>query len=112
MGARERFIQETLETEGKRLLRNQGAAISSGYRRGTGRLETGRSISVARGDAMDGRLTLTHPIYERFLDIKNRRRKRLRIHNRFIFGAYAAIARRLMYGFTEEVAAMLRDKEL
>ena len=109
MGAREKFIQDTLEQEGKRLLRNQGAAISAGYRRVTGHLETGRSISVSSGDAMDGRLTLTHPIYERFLDIKNRRRKRLRIHNRFIFGAYASIARRLMYGFTEEVAATFRD---
>ncbi len=111
MGARERFIQDTLETEGKRLLRNQGAAIASGYQRGTGRLESGRSISVSGGDGMDGRLTLTHPIYERFLDIKNRRRKRLRIHNRFIFGAYASIARRLMYGFTEEVAEAFRKAE-
>lgn len=111
MGARERFIQDTLETEGKRLLRNQGAAIASGYQRGTGRLESGRSISVSGGDGMDGRLTLTHPIYERFLDIKNRRRKRLRIHNRFIFGTYASIARRLMYGFTEEVAEAFRRAE-
>ena len=109
MGARERFIQDTLEQEGKRLLRNQGAAISSAYRRGTGRLEEGRSISVTGGSDADGRLTLTHPVYERFLDIKNRRRKRLRIHNRFIFGAYASIARRLMYGFTEEVAASFQD---
>lgn len=111
MGARERFIADTLESEGKRLLRNQGAAISSSYRRGTGRLEEGRSISVTGGTDADGRLTLTHPVYERFLDIKNRRRKRMRIHNRFIFGAYAAIARRLMYGYTEEVAAMFRTME-
>jgi len=111
MGARERFIQDTLETEGKRLLRNQGAAIAAGYHRGTGRLEDGRSISVTGGSGADGRLTLTHPIYERFLDIKNHRRKRMRIHNRFIFGAYASIARRLMYGFTEEVAAAFRKIE-
>ncbi len=109
MGARERFIQETLESEGRRMLANQGAAIASGYRRGTGRLEDARSISVSGGDGMDGKLTLQHPVYERFLDIRNRRKKRLRIHNRFIFGAYAAIARRLMYGFTEEVAAAFRD---
>ena len=44
----------------------------------------------------------------RFLDIRNRRKKRLRIHNRFFLGAYAAIARRLMYGFTEEVAVSFR----
>lgn len=111
MGARERFVADTLESEGKRLLRNQGVAIAGGYRRGTGRLEEGRSISVTGGTDADGRLTLTHPIYERFLDIKNHRRKRMRIHNRFIFGAYAAIARRLMYGFTEEVTAAFRKIE-
>ena len=111
MGARERFIQDTLETEGRRLLHNQGAAIAAGYQRGTGRLEEGRSISVSGGSDADGRLTLTYPIYERFLDIKNHRRKRMRIHNRFIFGAYASIARRLMYGYTEEVAAMFRTME-
>ena len=111
MGARERFIQETLESEGRRMLANQGAAITSGYRRGTGRLESGRSISVAGGAEADGKLTFEHPVYERFLDIKNRRKKSLRIHNRFIFGAYAAIARRLMFGFTEEVAAAFRQLE-
>lgn len=111
MGARERFIADTLESEGKRLIRNQGAAIASGYKRGTGRLESGRSISVTGGTDADGRLTLTHPVYERFLDIRNRRKKRMRIHNRFIFGAYAAIARRLMYGYTEEVAAAFRKLE-
>lgn len=47
MGAMERFIQDTLETEGRRLLRNQGAAITGNYRRGTGRLEDGRRISVS-----------------------------------------------------------------
>ena len=109
MGARERFIQETLESEGRRMLAGQGAAIASGYRRGTGRLESGRSISVSGGAEADGKLTLEHPVYARFLDLKNRRKKSLRIHNRFIFGAYAAIARRLMYGFTEDVAATFRD---
>ena len=108
MGAMERFIQDTLETEGRRLLRNQGAASTGNYRRGTGRLEDGRRISVSATDG-GGRLTLTHPVYERFLDIKNRKKKRMRIHNRFVFGAYASIVRRLMYGFTDEVAAAFQS---
>jgi len=103
MGIKERFIQETLEQEGARLLRNQGTAIETAYQRRSGRLMGGRSVAVG-----DAKLTFTHPIYERFLDIGGGKRRR--IHNRFVFGTYGAIARRLMYGFTEEVAAEIARK--
>ena len=97
MGARERFIRNVLEEEGGILLRTQDEAISSGYRSRTGRLLNGRSVTVT-----DDRLTLTHPVYERFLDIRNRRRKRLRIHNRFVFAVYSAIAGKLAAGYRNE----------
>lgn len=109
MGAKERFVKDTLYTEGRTLLRTQGHAISSGYRRGSGRLESGRHIAVSGAEDADGKLTFSHPIYERFLDIQNRRRKNKAIHNRFIFGMYGAVAKRLMYGFTEEVAELFRE---
>ena len=113
MGARERFIISTLETEGWKFERSQGAAIQEAVKIRSGNILSARSIAVSSGDGMDGRLTFTHTIYERFLDMKRRgtvrRRKRRRIHNRFVFGAYSSIAKRLMYGFTEEVAASFRD---
>ncbi len=112
MGARERFVQMTLRFEGERMMRNQGEAIKRQLNIQSGYILSARDIVVQGGEGMDGRLTYTHAIYERFLDMKRnrneRRVRRRKIHNRFIFGAYSSIAKRLMYGFTEEVAELLR----
>lgn len=34
-----------------------------------------------------------------------------KIHNRYVFGAYASIAERLMYEFTDEFIASMRQSE-
>ncbi len=49
-----------------------------------------------------------HTAYERFLDIKPHRKRK--IHTRFVFGAYNTIARHLMYGLAEEVAESIRKQ--
>lgn len=103
MGARERFIRSVLEEEGGILLRTQGEAIRGGYGSRTGRLLSGRRVTVT-----DDRLTLEHPVYERFLDIRNRRSKRLRIHNRFVFAVYSAIAGKLAAGYRDEAQEIVK----
>ena len=56
--------------------------------------------------------------YERFLDMKRLQRggksvkSNRKIHNRYVFGAFASIAERLMYEFTEDVIARIRESEL
>lgn len=80
----------------------------------TGNLEGDRKFSVTGGDEMDGKLTIKHLAYQRFLDIKKKgtklakgrrvRQKNYRIHNRFVFGHYYSIANRLMVDFTNDVA--------
>lgn len=76
----------------------------------TKRIINDRSASTSQGNG-DGMLTIKHTAVERFLDIKrktrNKNNNRLRtrsipIHNRFVFGHYFSIARRLMYEYTEE----------
>ncbi len=112
MGARERFVQVILGFEGERMMKNQGEAIKRQLNIKSGYILSARDIVVQGGEGMDGRLTYTHAIYERFLDMKRKgksRGKRRKIHNRFIFGAYASIAKRLMYGFTEDVATRYRS---
>ena len=112
MSAKDRFVQQTLREEGQRMMIYQGRAIAGATRRRSGSLLSRRHISVSGGDGMDGRMTFTHMAYERFLDIKKKKsakRKHRRIHNRFVFGAYASISERLMYGFTEEVAESFRN---
>lgn len=118
MGVKERFIKETLESQGKRMLRAQGLAMEEALRFHTGRTFGRRSITVTEGGEMSGTLTFTHTVQERFLDLKrlrhgsteSRRPKARQIHNRFVMGTYAAIARELMYGFTEDVAERIRTE--
>ena len=121
------FVKQVLKEEGKRFNRNQGAAIAKLLHFHSGRLDRDRPHSVESGDVMDGRLTVSIPAYGRVLDIKpkNRklsknldrmtkrgyRRRAFPIYNRFAFGHYNAIAYRLMYGLTEEVAENIK-KEL
>lgn len=38
------------------------------------------------------------------------KRRRVRIHNKFVWGTFAAISARLMNGFTEEVAEDIRRR--
>ncbi len=109
MGARERFIQHELEEEGKRMLRNQGNAIFLAYREHSGRLMRDRRTTVSGGD--NPVLTFTHPVYERFLDLKSKRGTDRRIHNRFVYGTVYAIQRRLALGLLDEAATMLRTLE-
>lgn len=103
-----RFIKKTLQEEGERFLRRQTGRIVSKTSERTGNLLRDRRISVygSNGD-FDAMMTFTHPIYERFLDMRqlsNRSKGRRRdIHNRLVFSMYGRIADRLMNGFTQEV---------
>lgn len=77
-----------------------------------------RRITVTEGGELSGTLTFTHTVQERFLDLKrlrhgsteSKRPKSRQIHNRFVMGTYNAIARELIYGFTEDVAARIRTE--
>lgn len=110
---RKHFVGQVLQEEGDRLLKNQSAILEKRLIFHTGRLAGRRRISVSGGEEMDGKLSFTHVSYERFLDMKrivNRKRttgtrtkRGYRIHNRFVYGTYGAIAQRLMSEFTDEV---------
>ena len=102
MSIKDRFIENVLRDEGNRLLRNQGKALRKRLKFHTHRLYDTRRISVS-----ESRLTFTHTVYERFLDMKRLQdgtiqRRRRRIHNRLIAG-------RLLYEFTEETIQEIRE---
>lgn len=112
---KQRFVQHVLQDQGNRLLRNQGNALYQHLKFRSGDLDRRRSVKVSGGESIDGKLIFHHLDYERFQDMKrlitSRKGKTklnpgLRIHNRFIYGHYLAIARQLSIGFTEQV----RDK--
>lgn len=116
MGVKERFIKETLERQGQRMLRRQAVAMEESLRFHTRETLTSRSIHVTEGTEMSGTLAFEHTVQERFLDLKRLRhgseesirpRKR-QIHNRFVMSMYNAVANDLLYGFTQEVAERIR----
>lgn len=116
MGVKERFIKETLERHGQRMLRRQGVAMEESLRFHTRETLTSRRIYVTEGTEMSGTLTFEHTVQERFLDLKrlrhgseeSRRPRNRQIHNRFVMSMYNAVANDLLYGFTQEVAERIR----
>ena len=111
----QKFIEKVLRHQGDRLLKNQGRALYVKARFRTGRMEKGRSVSVSGGDDLNGELVFRHVDYERFLDMKRvvqmksgktRRNSGYKIHNRFVYGHFLAIARQLSVGLT----GCVRDK--
>ena len=112
MSVRARFVQNVLEEEGQAMLRRQSSALSSRLESRSGHLISSRRVETSGGVDMDGILSFTHPDYERYLDIAKpaKGKRRRRIHNRYTFGAYQRIAERLMYEFTDDVAAAIREQ--
>lgn len=104
MATVDRFVQDVLREEGDFLITRQGKEIAARTKSRTGNLVSGRHVTTTQD-----RLSFTHPIYERFLDMKGKGRKRRRIHNRFVYGTYATIADKLMSGIREKVADDLKQ---
>ncbi|MBQ7622927.1 MAG: hypothetical protein IJS66_04240 [Bacteroidales bacterium] len=100
MSAIDRFVADTLSREGRRLLDRQTAEISMRVGRRSGTLLDSRRVSSS-----DSMLTLVHPAYERFIDMKvlgGHRHKRARIHNRFVYCTFGRIADQLMNGYADD----------
>ena len=112
----QRFVEEVLTSEGQRLLKNQEAAFAARLHFHTGRIASERKAEVSSPENMSGKLTMTHMAYERFLDMRTirrgakefRRKKPIRVHNRFIIAHFNTIAYRLANDFTDAVVARIR----
>lgn len=114
-----RFIQEVLQDEGKRFLRNQGREIRKQLHFHTHDIINERSVSVSSDGSLNGRLSIKLVAYLRLLDSRrNTKRKNgrgvnkrgYRIYNRFAMGHYYGIAFRIQNDFTDEVAADIRRR--
>ena len=120
------FVIQELEKIGVSINNDQTRSIKKYLHFRTGHLMNDRTFDVDKGRFMDGKLTITHPDYERFLDIKKRPKssqnvadwkKRTRgklksypIHNRIIMGNYNQLGYNLLYGLTDEVAKGIKNE--
>ncbi|HWK58102.1 MAG TPA: hypothetical protein VNQ80_12220 [Parapedobacter sp.] len=119
-----KFIQHVLKEEGARFLRNQGREIRKQLVFHTKRLINERTFQVNENGGMSATLEITHPSYQRFLDIRRdtvrkrkgagrrKSRKGYRIHNRFVMGHYYAIAFRVQNDLTDEVRLNIKRQWL
>jgi len=118
------FVKRALQDASKSIDRSQELAIRKYLKYRSGTLLNDRHFDVTRGSFMDGRLTITHPIYERFLDMRKKKSssknvaawsKRSKskiypIHNRIIMGNFNKLGYNLLYGLTQEVKEqIIRD---
>ena len=110
MDVRSRFVADILHEEGATMLRYQEAAIRKRTKEHSGRLLGDRSFSVTAGTGSSGTLTIKHTTYERYLDMRRLQRgsqtvrSNRKIHNRFVFGTYGHIAKRLLQELSDELA--------
>lgn len=123
------FVRRVLNDEAQHLNREQSKIIAQRLNSRSGNLLNSRKYVVEAGtSSMDGKLELTHPIYERFLDMKRRSqnfrkyqinkknrkvlhtRKSFHIHNQPIMKAFNTIGGKLLYFFTEEVAQQIKNE--
>lgn len=115
-----KFTERVLKHQGERMIRNQGIAIEKKLRFHTGRLDRERQFQVKESDDLDGTLRFTHADYQRFLDMKRevemkngkgkQRKRGYKIHNRFVFGTFYAIARELSTGLTEQIVKGIQEE--
>ena len=113
--AERRFVQLTLDEEGKELVTAHKKAINRFLKQRSG--QTAQRITMqVHPSGMGGELQITHLARQRFLDMKTRqtssgkkRKHAFPIHNRILFGQFNSIIRRLKVGFTEEVKRSLHS---
>jgi hypothetical protein len=107
----QKYIDRVLMDEGQNMLRAQDKVISRYNVKKLIPEITRRRISVS-----SGRLTLTHPIRERFIDMKTirgQRQKAIQLHNKVLYRHFNSIVGRLAYGFTEDVRNLIaKDQKI
>lgn len=127
---KQEFVRRVLEEESSNLNKAQLLRISKYLTPRTGRLENRNVVVNSGNDSMDGKLTLFHPDYERYLDmkrksnnkeilrkrdkngrfLKSRRENGFPIHNSPIMLRYNIIGNKLLYFLTQDVYEQIRQE--
>ena len=115
MSLKSRFVQSVLADESRRLLRNQSLQIERKLHLHSHHILNRRHATICGGDDFDGELAISHVAYLRFLDLRRIRRgeatvlQARKIHNRFVFGHFGSIAKRLANDLTDDVVSKFKS---
>lgn len=114
---KQKFIEDTLRDEGRRLKANHGRALKKSLNFHSYRIFNDRRVDIVTTRSSNDTLRFTVTHYTRMLDIKKERpnksgkgrsRRSFKIYNRFVMGTYYSIAQRLSNDFTQEVQNNIR----
>ena len=110
---KQKFVKEVLTREGKGMKEARDLIISK--RRinlsANSQLWNTYTREVSGNDNFAGKLSIKHKVYQRFLDMKfrgKRKKKKFPIHNKIIWGFFNNIAYKLMYYYTEDTIARIK----
>lgn len=104
----QKYIERVLKEEATNILRAQDKVIA---RRNVRREvpEIGRrTFTISNGQA-----TFTHPLRQRFIDMKYRkgeRQKAVPIHNKIVYSHFNKIVRRMAFGLTDDVRQLIANE--
>lgn len=104
----QKFIDRMLKEEAHEIFRAQDRIIS---RHNVTKMVP--EITRRRFSVSNNRLTVTHPIRQRFIDMKNirgQRQRSIQIHNKIVYGHFNNIIKKLAFGFTEDVKNMIAQE--
>ncbi|MEX0275701.1 MAG: hypothetical protein AB3N16_15120 [Flavobacteriaceae bacterium] len=104
----QRYIARVLKEEGAAIMRDQNRIISRYRVR-----ESVPEITTRRFKVTGTSLEITHPLRQRFIDMRYRkgvRQKPVPIHNKVIYSHFNAIVNKMAYGLTEDVRSLIANE--
>lgn len=96
------FTSQVLQEEGQAILDDQTNVINR-----FNLVDSRNLLSQRFASAQGNTLHMAFPVYLRLLDIKGNKKKAFPLHNSIVMGHFNEIARKLRFGFTEEVRQQL-----
>lgn len=104
----QKYIDRVLQEEATNILRAQDRIISR-YRATEKVPELGRRRFSVSG----GKAEFTHPLRQRFIDMKYRkgvRQKEIPVHNKIVYAHFNNIINKLAFGLTDDVRELIANE--
>lgn len=101
----QKYIDRVLATEARNMFREQNKVAARFNVR-----SKVPEINRRRFTVSGGRLVVTHPIRQRFIDMKTirgQRQRAIQIHNKIVYTHFNYIVNQMAYGFTQDVQNLI-----
>ena len=104
----QKYIDRVLKEESSNIMKAQDRIIGRYNIR-----QQVPEIGRRRYTVSNGKAEFTHPIRQRFIDMKYRKgvkQKTIPIHNKIVYGHFSHIVNKLAFGFTQEIKELIANE--